>query len=220
MHFSIRCAIGACFLAAILALSSCSKKNISRASVPRAIIGHTEQGIASWYGDPYHGRRAANGEIYDMEKMTAAHKTIPFETWVRVRNLSNKKICDVRITDRGPFFDGRIIDLSRAAARSIDMIGPGTARVKLTVIKPPNGFMYPEFFYVQAGVFRDRSRAESLSRELGRKYEYAKVFETADGAGKWRVLVGKEISMTVAKDLAKKVRADAPGAIVVKLDTK
>ena len=220
MHISIRCAIGACSLASVLALSSCAKKNISRASVPRAIIGHSEQGIASWYGDPYHGRRAANGEIYDMEKMTAAHKTLPFETWVRVRNLSNKKICEVRITDRGPFVDGRIVDLSRAAARSIGLIGPGTARVKLTVIKQPKGFVYPDFFFVQAGVFRDRSRAESLSRDLGRKYGYAKVFETADGAGKWRVLVGKEISMTAAKDLAKRVQTDAPDALVVKLDSK
>ena len=155
-----------------------------------------------------------------MENMTAAHKTIPFETWVRVRNLSNKKTCEVRITDRGPFFEGRIIDLSRAAARSIDMIGPGTARVKLTVIKPPRGFVYPEFFYVQAGVYRDRSRAESLSHELGKKYGYAKVVETVEGSAKWKVLVGKESSMTAAKDLAKKVKTDTPGAIVVKLDSK
>ena len=72
-----------------------------------------------------------------MEKMTAAHKTLPFETWVRVKNLSNKKTCEVRITDRGPFVAGRIIDLSHAAAQAIDLIGPGTAKVKLTVIKPP-----------------------------------------------------------------------------------
>src|SRR5258708_37853993 len=120
MHSARKSAFAACSLAAVLALSSCAQKKISRASVPRAIIGRTEHGIASWYGDPYHGRRAANGEIYDMEKMTAAHKTMPFETWVRVENLSNKKICEVRITDRGPFVDGRIVDLSRAAARSID----------------------------------------------------------------------------------------------------
>jgi rare lipoprotein A len=218
MHISLRSAYAACCLTAILSLSSCASKKISRVSVPRAVTGHTEQGIASWYGDPYHGRRAANGEIYDMEKMTAAHKTLPFETWVRVENLVNKKKCEVRITDRGPFVDGRIVDLSRAAARSLDMIGPGTVRVKLTVIKPPKGFVYPQFFAVQAGVFHDRSHAETLSRELGRKYGYARVFEISGGSGMWRVLVGKENSMAQAKELAKKVHADIPDAIAVKMD--
>jgi rare lipoprotein A len=100
-------------------------------------IGHTENGIASWYGNPYHGRQAANGETYDMEKMTAAHRTMPFNTWVRVYDLDNGKTTEVRITDRGPFVGGRIIDLSRAAARQLEMIGPGTARVRLEVIRPP-----------------------------------------------------------------------------------
>jgi rare lipoprotein A len=219
VHIAIRKAIGACCLAAVFALTSCGSKKNSRVSVPHAVIGHRERGIASWYGHPYHGRRAANGEIYDMEKMTAAHKTLPFETWVRVQNLSNKKMCEVRITDRGPFFEGRIIDLSRAAARSIDMLGPGTVRIRLTVIKPPKGFIAPEFFYAQAGVFRDRARAENLSRDLRRKYGYAKVVETGDGSGKWRVLVGKENSMTAAKDIAAKIQGDAPGAIAIKLDS-
>ena len=124
MHIAIRNATIACALAALIALSSCASKKKSRVSVPRAPIGHSERGIASWYGHPYHGRRAANGEIYDMEKMTAAQRTIPFEAWVRVQNLANKKTCEVRIIDRGPFVDGRIVDLSRAAARSIGMIGP------------------------------------------------------------------------------------------------
>src|SRR5690242_12776946 len=74
--------------------------------------GDTETGVASWYGHPYHGRQAANGEIYDMEKMTAAHRTLPFNTWVRVYDLDNNKTTEVRIIDRGPFIDGRIIDLS------------------------------------------------------------------------------------------------------------
>ncbi len=219
MHIVIRKAIGVCALGALLALASCASKKNSRASVPRAVIGHSERGIASWYGNPYHGRRAANGEIYDMEKMTAAHRTMPFETWVRVQNLTNKKSCEVRIVDRGPFVDGRIVDLSRAAARSIGMLGPGTARVKLTVVKPPKGYSVPQFFYVQAGVFRDRPRAESLSRDLGRKYGYAKVFETGHGSDRWRVLVGKENSMAAAKELARKMQGDAPGAIAVKADS-
>ena len=101
---------------------------------PPRELGSTQTGIASWYGYPYHGRRAANGEIYDMEKMTAAHRTLPFGTWVRVKNLDNGKTVDVRITDRGPFVRGRILDLSHAAAMAIEMVGPGTAKVKITVV--------------------------------------------------------------------------------------
>src|SRR5437870_5378343 len=118
-------------VAAWLFLSGCGGKRVPPAA---ARLGSTESGVASWYGHPYHGRRAANGEIYDMEKMTAAHRTLPFGTWVRVKNLDNNKTVDVRITDRGPFVGGRILDLSHAAAVSIDMVGPGTAKVKLTLI--------------------------------------------------------------------------------------
>ncbi|HEV8076326.1 MAG TPA: septal ring lytic transglycosylase RlpA family protein, partial [Candidatus Acidoferrum sp.] len=81
-----------------------------------AAVGYTEEGNASWYGNPFHGRRASNGEVYDMYKLTAAHRTLPFETMVRVTNLNNGKTTTVRITDRGPFVDNRIIDLSQAAA--------------------------------------------------------------------------------------------------------
>src|SRR5580704_11209410 len=83
-----------------------------------------ETGIASWYGYPYHGRHAADGEIYDMEKLTAAHRTLPFGTWVRVVNLTNERSVEVRINDRGPFIEGRIIDLSKAAARAVDLVTP------------------------------------------------------------------------------------------------
>lgn len=123
-------------LAAALLLASCGKK--SRVQTPRMPrIGETQTGIASWYGIPYHGRRAANGEVYDMNKLTAAHRKYPFETVVRVHNLSNRKEVDVRITDRGPFAGGRIIDLSRAAADRIDMVTIGVTKVKLKVIRIP-----------------------------------------------------------------------------------
>src|SRR5258708_4046499 len=111
------------------------KRRVPVAKAPR--IGSNESGIASWYGIPYHGRRAANGEIYDMEKLTAAHRTLPFDTWVRVKNLTNNKTVDVRIQDRGPFVDKRIIDLSRAAAQQINMIRPRTPTRALTLIPPP-----------------------------------------------------------------------------------
>src|SRR5258708_26923051 len=117
-------------------LSGCGgKKHASRPRAPR--LGATETGVASWYGHPYHGRHAADGEIYDMERMTAAHRTLPFGTWVRVKNLENNQTVEVRITDRGPFARGRILDLSHAAAVSIAMLGPGIAKVKITVIAAP-----------------------------------------------------------------------------------
>jgi len=103
-----------------------------------ARIGSTETGVASWYGIPYDGRHAASGEIYDMRQLTAAHRRLPFQTWVEVTNLSNGKQVDVRINDRGPFVKGRILDLSQAAARDIDMLRAGTTRVRLKVIPPPS----------------------------------------------------------------------------------
>jgi rare lipoprotein A len=127
----------ALLLGASLALmTGCAKKTSAHVPSPvkPARVGETETGIASWYGVPYHGRRSANGEIYDMEKLTAAHRTLPFDTWVEVTNLVNKKHIDVRITDRGPFVSGRIIDLSLAAARELDMVASGVVTVQINVI--------------------------------------------------------------------------------------
>jgi len=102
-----------------------------------------EFGFASWYGYPFHGRVAADGSVYDMEQITAAHKTLPLGSWVRVTNLKNGKVIDVRITDRGPFIDGRVIDLSRAAARAIDVLDPGTAPVRVEVLQGALPFETP-----------------------------------------------------------------------------
>jgi rare lipoprotein A len=230
-------------LAAVLLIAGCGPKRKARhapARVPRP--GHTETGIASWYGHPYHGRRAANGEVYDMEAMTAAHKTLPFETWVRVENLSNRKKVEVRVTDRGPFVAGRIIDLSRAAAREIDLIGPGTARVKLVVIAPPRRApertpapaasgapappvsaappAAPARFAVQVGAFRDRSSAERVRAEMESRHGAAQLVERPGEAPLWRVLVGPVESEAEAEELAARIRRDGNGlqaAFVVRL---
>src|ERR1019366_4352288 len=145
---------------AAVALAGCGHKKRARVTpLPRpsrnpVVVqpGHTEEGIASWYGHPYHGRAAANGEIYDMEKMTAAHCTLPFNTWVRVYDLDNNKTTEVRIIDRGPFVDGRIIDLSHAPARELELTAPGVARVRIEVIRPPANAT-PGLFAVQVGAF-------------------------------------------------------------------
>src|SRR5580692_10880582 len=124
-----------------LFVAACGKKRRKTARVPagprpsgQAVVGSIETGVASWYGHPYHGRPAADGEIYDMEKLVAAHRTLPFNTWVRVVNLTNSRSVEVRIIDRGPFIDGRIIDLSHAAAKEIGMEVAGTAKVRMEVI--------------------------------------------------------------------------------------
>jgi rare lipoprotein A len=202
----------------MIAASGCGKRKVRTAKPPR--IGATESGIASWYGHPYHGRQAANGEIYDMEKMTAAHRTLPFETWVRVRNLMNNKTVDVRIQDRGPFVKGRIIDLSHAAAKSIDMIGPGIVKVKLTVIAPPKFVQIdnqPELFAVQVGAFRDRSRAEAVASSVER-YGPVRIIRRAANPPVYRVLVGAEELETEAHSLAARIRGAANDAFVVRLD--
>jgi rare lipoprotein A len=132
-------AVASIAAATLLACSGCATH--SRAHVPPpsrpARIGLTETGIASWYGIPFDGRRTASGEIFDMRRLTAAHRTLPFNTWLEVTNLSNGKRVDVRITDRGPFIKGRIIDLSLGAAREIDMVREGIVPVRIKVIRPP-----------------------------------------------------------------------------------
>jgi peptidoglycan lytic transglycosylase len=135
-----------CFVVGVILLAGCggrAKVVTLPAPVP-ARMGSAEEGMASWYGNPYHGRRTSNGEIYDMDQLTAAHLSLPFDTWVQVTNLENGRTVDVRINDRGPFLKNRVIDLSRAAARAIWMIGPGTARVRVEVVGVPGRPYEPE----------------------------------------------------------------------------
>jgi len=179
-----------------------------------------EVGLASWYGHPYHGRASASGEIYDMEQMTAAHRTLPFGTQVRVHDLDNQKSVDVRINDRGPFVDGRVIDLSHAAARVIEMIGPGTARVSLEILSAPAPA--PAQFAVQVGAFRNRDNADRLRREMQAKYGRARLIARADTPGLWRVLVGLESTQDGASALAQRIRSQHAAikfAFVVRVDS-
>ncbi len=233
----------ACSLASMLFAAGCARRSNARLPAPLpAKIGSTETGIASWYGVPYDGRPAASGEIFDMEKLTAAHRALPFQTWVEVTNLSNGKQVDVRITDRGPFVRGRIIDLSMAAARQIDMVRTGTARVRLKVIDAPlttrpvtaapvtaapvnasavKALVSPQTgtggYAVQAGAFSDASHAEALRETL--PYSDARVVEP-HGDPLWRVLVGHGLTVQAATALAAEVAKTAGAAIVVREDVK
>ena len=102
-----------------------------------ALPGYTQRGVASYYGPGFQGRPTANGEVFDTRQLTCAHRTLPFDTMVRVRNLANDKEVLVRVNDRGPYVGGRIIDLTEAAAETIDMKKSGVARVELTVVSSP-----------------------------------------------------------------------------------
>jgi rare lipoprotein A len=174
---------------------------------PPLPAGYSEEGNASWYGVPFHGRRAANGEIYDMYKMTAAHRTFPFETMVRVTNMNNGKTAVVRITDRGPFVDNRIIDLSLAAAQLIESVGPGVVPVRLEVI---SGTVDPTggFFTVQVGAFRERANAEGLKERLSATYSpiYIQPYDSPNGT-LYRVRVGKISGEDAARQYAGNLRA-------------
>jgi peptidoglycan lytic transglycosylase len=223
-------------LAAWMAFCACGGKK--RVHLPTAVpLGSTETGVASWYGRPYHGRRAANGEIYDMEKMTAAHRTLPFGTWLRVKNLENNQTVDVRIIDRGPFVRGRVLDLSHAAAAQIAMIGPGTAKVKFTVIaiptvvetaaaptSPPRALAAAGLFAVQVGAFADRNNAERIRSSMERLYGTAKIVLRDGQPAVWRVLVGREPTAGDAEALAVRIRGEArtppDAAFVVRLDNE
>jgi rare lipoprotein A len=168
--------------------------------------GYTEEGNASWYGEPFHGRRASNGEIYDMYKLTAAHRTLPFETMVRVTNLSNGKSTVVRITDRGPFVDNRIIDLSLAAAREVDSVVAGVVPVRVEVlggVDPTAGF-----FTVQVGAFRDRANAERLRDRLNVSYSpiFIQQYDSPDGVF-YRVRVGRISGEDAAHHFGEQLRA-------------
>lgn len=175
--------------------------------------------MASWYGHPYHGRRAADGEIYDMETMVAAHKTLPFQTMVRVHDLDNDKSVDVRIIDRGPFVDGRIIDLSHIAAQEIGLIGPGVAHVEITVIASPAN-PEPAVFAVQVGAFRDKANADRLEQNMITAYGAGKTVLRSGDPSLWRVLAGREPSTEAAENLARRIREEqkVPEAFVVRLD--
>lgn len=165
--------------------------------------GFTEQGIGSWYGYKFHGRRTSNGEIYDMYGMTAAHKTLPLPAYVRVTNLDNGRSVVVRVNDRGPFHEGRVIDLSYAAAAKLDYVNKGTARVKVEALAMTgegasspskvaiDGSVYqlPDNTYLQAGAFGAEESARLLVRRLSEETELP-VFVDDKGDRLYRVRIG------------------------------
>lgn len=233
-----------CIISMLCVVSSCGKGHVAAPTKGRtgpsktytvwgktyhplpSAKGFTQDGIASWYGQKFHGRKTSNGETYDMEEMTAAHKLLPFGTYVEVSNKDNGKKTVVRINDRGPFVDGRIIDLSKAAARKINMLGPGTARVHIKAVgyadngpktRPGTASTTraestpPQFgpFTVQVGAFTSESNAWRLAAKLRVQNPDVQVvkFDRGDQIF-YRVRVGKENQLADAEKLQATLRTN------------
>ncbi|HKW67928.1 MAG TPA: septal ring lytic transglycosylase RlpA family protein [Terriglobales bacterium] len=185
-----------------------STPSVPSQTAPAPAIGQpifVETGIASWYGPPYHNRKSSDGEIYNMNALTAAHRTLPLGSIVRVTNVSTQRSVVVRITDRGPFIPGRIIDLSLAAAKAVDVWRAGLARVKVELLQTPAPLNAGGRWAVQIGAFEDQESATELRDHLARRYHTARVHEFASPTGNWwlqvRVLQDdKQRAEEVARD--------------------
>ena len=181
------------------------------------------EGIASYYAEPYHGRRTANGEVFDTYNgMTAAHKTLPFNTVVRVKNLDNGEEVDVRINDRGPFVKGRVIDLSLIAAKQIELDRSGVAPVKLKVLKDgsptvPAPVSVPPLYGVQIGAFQNEAAAIRLRDDLATRYTNVSILSLTDQT-LYRVRVGSVMDMDAAEQLARQLRSENFSTLIVRLN--
>lgn len=179
----------------------------------------TETGLASWYGPPYHNRRGSNGEVYNMHAMTAAHRTYPLGSIVRVTNLKTGDVALVRITDRGPFISGRVIDLSLAAAQKLDVYKPGVARVKVELMESSASAAAPGKWAVQIGGFPHEPAATKLADHLKRRYHTANVLCFASPAGDWWIRVRvQDDDHSRAQKLAAETQTPEGSVFLVRLD--
>ena len=148
----------------------------------------------------------------------AAHRVMPFNTWLGVTNLANGKSVNVRVIDRGPFVEGRILDLSKAAARQIDLLGPGIGSVRLEVMAAPVDIPSNNFYAVQVGAFAIYANAEGARDQYAHRFGTAQLAVKQGAVPLWRVLVGKEPSMEAAQQLANQLKAEDRNIFVVRLD--
>ena len=178
----------------------------------------TEMGLASWYGPPYHNRRGANGEVYDMNGMTAAHRTLPLNSIVRVTNVKTGHSAIVRITDRGPFIGERMLDLSLAAAKAVDVWAPGTAWVKMDVLESPAPLDSGGKWAVQIGAFDTLQAATEMKQSLINRYHPARVLEFSGPTGEWvRVRVQND-DHDLAEEISRSISTAQGGVFLVRLD--
>jgi rare lipoprotein A len=179
----------------------------------------SETGIASWYGAPYHNRRASNGEVYDMHAMTAAHRTLPLGTIVRVTDIKTGSSALVRITDRGPFISGRVIDLSRSAAEKVGIVQRGTAEVRIDVLKTPSPMTNAGRWAVQIGAFEREKAAREIAERLSRKYRTANVLTFNSPVGDWWVRIRVKGDLRArAEEVAHDTTTSEGAIFLVRLD--
>jgi rare lipoprotein A len=189
--------------------------------------GFVQTGKASWYGKKFHGRKTSNGETYNMYAMTAAHKTLPMNTWVKVHNLENNKTIVVRINDRGPFVRGRIIDLTYTGARRLGIVGPGTAKVRVTALGQATSYSkkthnpvafkavdyYKGNFTVQVGAFKVKANAENYRYKLSKVYKNAHIVAYTDERGTfYRVRIGGFTNLKSAERFSEKLQDQGFGS--------
>jgi rare lipoprotein A len=188
----------------------------SRPTAPPVFV---ETGLASWYGPPYHNRRGSNGEIYNMNALTAAHRTLPLGSRLRVTNIKTGRSAVVRITDRGPFIPGRVIDLSLAAAKAVDVWRAGVAMVRIEVLETPAPIATGGRWAVQIGAFNDEDSAQQLVGHLVRRYQTARVSEFSSPVGDWwiRVRVPKD-ERSRAEEIARNTHTSEGAIFLVRLD--
>jgi len=182
--------------------------------VPREV--YRETGTASWYGRELHGRKTASGEIFDMNGISAAHRTLPLGTTIRVTNLENQKALDVRVNDRGPFARNRVIDLSYGAAKELGFIAQGTVGVRIETLEPVQDTGQ---YTVQAAVFAEMENAMMLKDRLSKKFEVISIVPFESNVGKfYRVRVGAYASKEKAELIAGKLVLEGLEPIVVRKD--
>jgi rare lipoprotein A len=180
---------------------------------------YTETGTASWYGPSFNNRPTSNGELYDMNGLSAAHRTLPFNSIVRVTALSTGRSVVVRITDRGPFVADRIIDLSYAAAKQLEMHRQGTTRVKVEVLSSPADIAAGGRWAVQIGAFPNAVTAAKVKDKLTRRYRTAKILQYAGPTKHWWVRVRVlDDDRHRAEELARDNQTPQGGIFLVRLD--
>ena len=179
---------------------------------------YSEEGVASWYGPPYHNHQGANGKIFDQNAMTAAHRTLPMGSLIVVTNEKTGQSATMRVTDRGPFVQGRLLDLSKASAKATGVYLPGTAAVRVDVYQTPRPIDFGGRWCVQIGAFEHEHKAEKLRDELERKYDTANVIDFEGPTGYWVRIRPQGDNKEQAESIAQRLQPAEGNAYLVRLD--
>lgn len=179
---------------------------------------YSEEGVASWYGPPYHNRQGANGKTFDQNAMTAAHRTLPMGSLIVVTNEKTGQSATMRVTDRGPFVQGRQLDLSMASAKATGVYRAGLANVRIDVYEAPRPIGYGGRWCVQIGAFEHERKAEKLRDELEKSYETANVIDFEGPTGYWVRIRPQGDNKEQAESIARRLRPAEGDAYLVRLD--